>query len=128
MGWHILEAKENEKTIVPGLEDAGKIDYNTFLEKVQQNPHVLERVFCPLQGPMRIQCKLRWSWKNADSFSPDMSAEKLAADLDKQTTKDARGPAVHVVCVKGTAEQFPQEFANPTQASSYVREWASAQR
>merc|ERR1712129_615996 len=126
LAWHIITAKENEKASVPGLEDLGKIDYNTFLQKVEADPSILERVFDPLMGPMRIQCRLRWSWKLADSFSPDMIAEELASDLDKQNAQDARGPAVRVVCVKGTAEQFPQDFANPAQASAFVREWASA--
>jgi len=128
LAWHILYSKRNEKTSVPGLEDAGNIDYNTFLKKVQADPQILEHVFCPLQGPMRIQCRLRWSWRDADSFSPDMGAEELATDLDKQSTQDAKGPAIRVVCIKGKAEQFPQDFANTAQASAYVREWALAQR
>jgi len=128
LAWHILYSKRNEKTSVPGLEDAGNIDYNTFLKKVQADPQILEHVFCPLQGPMRIQCRLRWSWRDADSFSPDMGAEELATDLDKQSRQDAKGPAIRVVCIKAKAEQFPQDFANTAQASAYVREWALAQR
>jgi len=128
LAWHILYSKRNEKTSVPGLEDAGNIHYNTFLKKVQADPQILEHVFCPLQGPMRIQCRLRWSWRDADSFSPDMGAEELATDLDKQSRQDAKGPAIRVVCIKGKAEQFPQDFANTAQASAYVREWALAQR
>jgi len=128
LAWHILYSKRNEKTSVPGLEDAGNIHYNTFLKKVQADPQILEHVFCPLQGPMRIQCRLRWSWRDADSFSPDMGAEELATDLDKQSRQDAKGPAIRVVCIKAKAEQFPQDFANTAQASAYVREWALAQR
>merc|ERR1712008_589263 len=72
LAWHIIDGKEDEKTSVPGLEDLGKIDYNTFLQKVEADPSILERVFDPLMGPMRIQCRLRWSWKLADSFSTYM--------------------------------------------------------